>query len=368
MSNTIYKTLICTKCDKEFTIDKRIIKFDCCDTNKRPYFYIIQEKSTGKYYAGSKYAKNADYTNLLTEFGYKTSSNTILNLIKENGINSFIIRKIRIFDNQTDAYEYETRFLKKVKASTNITFYNMHENNWSLNSFKDICMQLYGVDHNMKSQEVQNKRINTIIKKYGSFSNMMNVTNGNINARYVYSNKYKKGTIEYEELRKKIEKTNMEKYGYTNIFKVPEVIKNIHIKGNKTKKEKNLPIINEKLDKLKKSNIDFNKYGWVNEASKILEITPQKVGDWIERNDPEFYSTCYQRNKFVGPPKPNSDQLREIEKYYKLKLIKETIDFTQKGWTKEASKIIGVKTNRVRSWIKKHDIEFFKIIKEKEAN
>ena len=39
----------------------------------------------------------------------------------------------------------------------------------------------------------------------------------------------------------------------------------------------------------------------------------------------------------------------------------------EKGWTKEASKIIGVKTNRVRSWIKKHDIEFFKIIKEKEV-
>ena len=59
--------------------------------------------------------------------------------------------------------------------------------------------------------------------------------------------------------------------------------------------------------------------------------------------------------------------MREIEKYYKLKLIKETIDFTQKGWTKEASKIIGVKTNRVRSWIKKHDLEYFNYIKEKEA-
>lgn len=121
------------------------------------------------------------------------------------------------------------------------------------------------------------------------------------------------------------------------------------------------------LEKLKTSNINFSKLGWVEQASKIIGITPQKVGSWIERIDKDFYSTCYQRNKFVGPPKPNSDQLREIEKYYKLKLIKETIDFTQKGWTKEASKIIGVKTNRVRSWIKKHDIEFFKIIKEKEA-
>lgn len=368
-ANTIYKTLSCSKCGNEFTIEKHIIRSDCCETNNRPYFYIIQEKSTGIYYAGSKYAKDANYTNLLTEFGYKTSSNTITKLINENGVDSFIIRRIRVFDDKIKAYEYETKFLKKINASKNNNFYNLHNNAWSLRNAKEIFLKKYGVDHNMKCPDVQKDRINTIIKNYGSVSNMMKLTNGNIKAANTHLIKYKAGTDEYNKLIKKRENTCLERYGYTNIFKVPDIIKNIHIKGSITRNEKikNDPIKKDKLDKLKKSDINFYKFGWVNEAAKILDIPPQKVGEWIKKIDPEFYSTCYQRNKFVGPPKPNSDQLREIEKYYKLKLIKETIDFTQKGWTKEASKIIGVKTNRVRSWIREHDIDFFKIIKEKES-
>lgn len=119
------------------------------------------------------------------------------------------------------------------------------------------------------------------------------------------------------------------------------------------------------LDKLKKSNINFYKFGWVNEAAKLLNIKIQHINKFLKRLDPEFYSTCYVRSTFVGPPKPNTDQIRESKIYTKLKNLKESnVDFTNKKWTKEASIILDIPSNRVRSWIRKHDPEYFNYIKE----
>lgn len=60
------------------------------------------------------------------------------------------------------------------------------------------------------------------------------------------------------------------------------------------------------LEKLKNSNINFSKLGWVEHTSKLIGITSQKVGKWLERMDKEFYSTCYKRSKSVETSKPNS--------------------------------------------------------------
>lgn len=54
------------------------------------------------------------------------------------------------------------------------------------------------------------------------------------------------------------------------------------------------------LNKLKKSiltsNIDFSKYGWVQKVSTILDITPQKVNNWMKLNMLDFYETkCFVR-------------------------------------------------------------------------
>lgn len=93
---------------------------------KKPYFYIIQEKSTGIYYAGIKYSK-PDSSNFMTESGYKTTSKIIKKLIKENGLESFKTLKIKHFNTKDEVIDYEGRFLKKIKASTNPRFYNMTE-------------------------------------------------------------------------------------------------------------------------------------------------------------------------------------------------------------------------------------------------
>lgn len=94
----------------------------------QPYFYIIQEVSTGIYYAGAKWAKDANPATFMIEHGYLTSSNTIKNIINEHGINSFRILRIRKFEEGIEAYDYETRFLQKIDARNNSAFYNKHNN------------------------------------------------------------------------------------------------------------------------------------------------------------------------------------------------------------------------------------------------
>jgi hypothetical protein len=58
--------------------------------------------------------------------------------------------------------------------------------------------------------------------------------------------------------------------------------------------EKNIRDI-ETLNRLKESEIDFKKFGWVTKASKIIGIRDQAVNKWMKRMDPEFYQKCYVR-------------------------------------------------------------------------
>jgi very-short-patch-repair endonuclease len=52
----------------------------------------------------------------------------------------------------------------------------------------------------------------------------------------------------------------------------------------------------ELKDKIINSNIEFSKYGWIQEVSKILNISPQKVSQWMKKNMFEFYEEkCFKR-------------------------------------------------------------------------
>jgi len=93
-----------------------------------PYFYIIQEVSTGKFYAGSKYGQGANPAKFMTEDGYTTSSKIVNEIIRKSGLKSFIVRKIKVFDTAESAYNHETKFLEKVDARNNPKFYNCHNN------------------------------------------------------------------------------------------------------------------------------------------------------------------------------------------------------------------------------------------------
>jgi hypothetical protein len=93
---------------------------------KTPYFYIIKHIPTEKYYAGCKINSSADSSNLMTQNGYKTSSRLIKKLIKEDGLESFSILRIKLFDTANKALDYESRFLQKINAAQNSKFLNRH--------------------------------------------------------------------------------------------------------------------------------------------------------------------------------------------------------------------------------------------------
>lgn len=91
-----------------------------------PYFYILQHLPTRKYYAGCKINASADSSNLMTEKGYKTTSKIVKNLIRQDGLASFSVLRIKHFQSSNQALDYETRFLVKVNAAENMMFLNRH--------------------------------------------------------------------------------------------------------------------------------------------------------------------------------------------------------------------------------------------------
>ena len=136
-----------------------------------PYFYIIKHTKSCKFYAGCRWVKGCKPEELLTENGYLTSSKVVNKIIQEEGINSFTIVRIKTFNTPQEAYDYETRFLKKVKAKTNDNFLNKHENDdrpppYGSLEFKQLMLEKYGVEHNTHIPEVKEKQIKTVKEFY----------------------------------------------------------------------------------------------------------------------------------------------------------------------------------------------------------
>ena len=101
----------------------------------QPYFYIIQDVRNGMYYAGAKWAQDANPITFMIEGGYNTSSETIKELIRQHGLDNFIVRKVRTFSSAQKAYDYETKFLQRIDSRNNPRFYNKHNNDgWISNN------------------------------------------------------------------------------------------------------------------------------------------------------------------------------------------------------------------------------------------
>jgi hypothetical protein len=91
-----------------------------------PFFYIIKHIKSQTYYAGCKINSKADSSTFMTKTGYQTSSNIIKNLINSEGLESFIVVRLKHFNNSKEALQYESKFLVKVKAAENEKFFNKH--------------------------------------------------------------------------------------------------------------------------------------------------------------------------------------------------------------------------------------------------
>jgi hypothetical protein len=228
-----------------------------------PYFYVIEEYSTGILYAGSKWASDANPDKFMIKGGYLTSSNIINLRILENGIESFKIRKIKTFISPKSAYDYETKFLNKVNAKKNSRFYNKHNNDKitpGTCEFETIMLEKYGVKNVMQHPDLYMEWVRSFQKKHGVTNpyQLPHIKQKGIDTRlerygYKYFNhdlvrdivveKYgvenvsqlewvkdkKKSTtlhhygvenpFQSEEIKTKIKETNLEKYGADNFMK-----------------------------------------------------------------------------------------------------------------------------------------------------
>lgn len=63
----------------------------------------------------------------------------------------------------------------------------------------------------------------------------------------------------------------------------------------KAKKEDLLEI--ERWKQIEESNIDFSKFGWGTELSKLFKISPQKTLVYVKKHYKDFYSSCYNYKK-----------------------------------------------------------------------
>ncbi len=71
-------------------------------------------------------------------------------------------------------------------------------------------------------------------------------------------------------------------------------------KIRKTKEERKQEfsqLVQTRIQQITASNIDFSKWGWSKEVSKIIGITPQKSASFIKTYMPEVYETCKKQTK-----------------------------------------------------------------------
>jgi hypothetical protein len=190
-----------------------------------PYFYIIQDRRNGIYYAGSKYSKKkSQRTNpihFMTEDGYQTSSSVIRTIIDLYGLETFVIRKIKTFATPEETRHYESRFLQKVNARQNKNFYNKHNNDgyFENNNNSELMMKIYGVDNFAKSELFPERFRATCLEKYGTEHHLQN---SEIMDKKKETCMQRYGSEHYltsEEGKKRIQETMLEKYGVTRYAK-----------------------------------------------------------------------------------------------------------------------------------------------------
>ena len=196
-----------------------------------PYFYIIQHISSGRYYAGVKYAKDSNPDNLLKFNGYQTSSDIIKQIILEEGLEAFIIRKIKIFETAEKALAYELRFLKRVNAAFNDSFLNRSNNSFgTLNvdyeKTKQTCLDRYGYENVLQSKAVKEKIKQTHLNNRG-VENPMQSEEAKEKKRQTCLERYDaENTFQSEEIKEKIKQICLEKYGVEHPMKSEEVKEN----------------------------------------------------------------------------------------------------------------------------------------------
>jgi len=129
--------------------------------------------------------------------------------------------------------------------------------------------------------------------------------------------------------------------------------------------------ITEQLETIKNSGIDFQKWGWVKKAGELVGMTQLHVREFLMKNDPDFYATCYTKEKAIEAAKRRKDsQIKKKEEdkekiINRKKIIVEAgIDTSERGWLTKLSKSTGINRQTLMDFIKKYMPEMLKTVGE----
>lgn len=257
---------------------------------RKPYFYIIQHRESGKKYCGAKWGKDADPSNFMTVYGYQTSSPTVWKLITSDGLDAFDILEIVLeeelqipFNDYRKVDEYESWFLVHNKCSTSDVWINRVQHaSYGTEEFYENMTALYGVQHAMQSPKIVERHKSSVLSSYG-VDNVFKLgwvqDKIDISMTERYGVRYPMQNI---ELKDKIISTNNNRYG------VDWPLQNLEIqeKSKKTLLEKTgyeFAILNpETQEKTKKTLLDRTgyEYTWHNPdvVAKSKHTNMKKLG------------------------------------------------------------------------------------------
>ena len=163
--------------------------------------------------------------------------------------------------------------------------------------FKDTCLEKYGVENPIQNKEIMEKRIITCQEKYnndtflGSDSHLNNMA----------------------DIREKIEKTCLKKYGVTNAYKLKTIQEKAHetcLKNNGTTfPAQNYEIFKKSRSKYKYNNIMFDS-SW--ELAYYIWLTDHKIEFEYQPNI-KFKYIANEKEHFYYPDFKINDELIEIK-------------------------------------------------------
>jgi hypothetical protein len=239
-----------------------------------PYYYVIEEKSTGKKYIGSKYGKDADPEKLLTNEGYLTSSAIIKDLISTNGLDSFKIDEIIIFKTGEEAHHYETQQLQKLDAANDPNYYNCHnnDNNFGLVHWTENLLEQRNSKSKLTSQQ-----------KYGTDNPFQNKSVKELHKKILKEKYGVENISQIPSVKEKKKATCLKKYGVDNYMKTEEYVQ----QTKQTKLEKYGSEGFNNREKSKTSSLE--KYG-VDNPSKSKEVKTKRKQTFLKKYGVENFS------------------------------------------------------------------------------
>lgn len=183
-----------------------------------PYFYVLKEVSTDMLYAGVKFSKNCNPSDLLVT--YFTSSKIVRAMLAADP-SCFVVNRVRTFSSKEDAINYEKRFLKKVKADKSSRWYNQSISGAvSPDLLRHIYNKKYNVDNPKQLQSVKDKATRTCMKKFNAPSRFEAEDFEEQRKQTMLDRYGVEYTTQSPQLLEKVKQSYVNKYGVDNPSKI----------------------------------------------------------------------------------------------------------------------------------------------------